>query len=616
VGGRLGEVLGWAGLAVLVGGGILALEALAGLDGSYASQRELARIVGAAVLGALLSVVVVLVGTINIEAPPEKGPGRGQFLFRAAVAVAGLVLVWAAFPTRYLDPDAVLGAGRVFPEVGVELWVAVSLVSLGWLLLLSAPLTLQVRRWLRALLGLGAGALAVVLAMTLTPALARLLLVEHATAGAGHEPAPVPADVTRLGWTWQPEQPVLDMEIGPLGPIARFEDGFVGLDGETGEELWSYRRPYAREGEFGYFAGDEGHVRLLHQVRPDQDPTLVVLETATGEVVRDAVMPELGEDGPRHHSYLTPEGRFFLEHEDGWAVVTAYATDSTERLWEFPLEDTPEGRFCLHANDDGMSGHGDRLLVTRVCLNEEHVPEKDRAFGASNIDVPDDALETLIALDTATGEELWRREGKPGKPMMLRSAGIRPGPEGLGGGAVVVTGHGDFDLETGEQVHRPGESAEIHGEWAEDPDLQMSGTLVFDSTGAVSIRSGEERTALVLETDEKGEAIRQTEVVVHGSYHHLTASVPLAEALVSSVDPGSKLHELSESDDERVLLVVPLGGEVADEDLRWIRFDGGTHVDPNDVEHRVLAAPGAVVSYFLDPEETADRPLPVHGLVP
>ncbi|WP_017587065.1 PQQ-binding-like beta-propeller repeat protein [Nocardiopsis ganjiahuensis] len=608
MGGRLGGVFGWAGLAVLVGGGVLALEPLAGLSSHSPRSTELTWPLGAAVLIALLTVFALLLSAANPEARPEERPQRGQFLFRVCVAAVGLFLAWIVLPTRHLDSEARHAAGGAPPAAAVELSVAVCLVALGLVLLLGASSALQIRRWPGALLGVGAGALVVVLVMALTPALSRLLLVEHTVTNAGREPAPVPADVTRVGWIWQPEHPVVDMGRGPQGPIVRYEDGFVGLDGETGEELWSYRLPYARNGETGFFAGDEGYVHLFHQARPDEDQTLVVLDAATGEVVRDAVMPGLGEDGPEHGSHLTPEGRFFLEHGTGGAVVTAYATDSTERLWEFPLEDSPEGRVCLTAGGDGIRGHGDRLLVARICLDEGHISDGEPAFGAGDSDVPDDALETLIVLDTATGEELWRQEWAPRQPMTVNAPGVRQGREWLGCEAVVVTGHGLHGLETGEPV-------EARGEGAEDAASRSGEVLAADTGGTVVLRDAdeEERTALVLETDAGGEVTRETGVAAPGSYFQLSGALPLAEALVST---RAVRHLTAEARSERALLVVPLGGEAEEEDLRWIRFDGEEVPEADGVEHRVLAVPGAVVSYVHAPDNTADRPHAVHGLVP
>lgn len=629
VGGRLGGVFGWAGLTVLVGGGVLALEPLAGLSSNSVYVPELAWSVAAAVLIALLTVFALLLSAANPEARPEEGPERRQFLFRAFVATVGLFLVWAVFPTRHLDPEIGAASSGVSPEVVIELWAVVCLIALGLVLLLGASSALQTRRWLSALSGVGAGALAVVLAMTLAPAVTRLLMVEHTVAEAGREPAPVPEDVTQVGWTWQPEQPVVGMGRGPLGPIVRYADGFVALDGETGEELWSYRQPYAREVETGFFAGNRQRAYFLHQEGPESGVgTLVLLDTATGEVVRKAPVAAPDEDGLRGYLHLTPQARISYAEEDGQPLVVADTIDSDERLWEFSPDETPPGRRRVGG---GAHGYGDRLVVTRVHLDGEHLPEGDSDEVNAvlrDMSVPDDAVRTLVVLDTATGEELWRHEDTPETVYGPQAAEIRT-PRSVGGRPVAATHSGLFDLDTGEPVEAlpevPGDT-----DWARDE------LLAADTDGAVVLRRyRDSETSLLLRTGPGGDIVRSIEIDKPVGSEYLDPefleswkedqAYALGGALLSTRSWSSS----SVDEGERAVLTIPLseGPEerteadpATEEDLDWILFDGEQLTEnagyPGDsVRHRVLATPGAVVSYVVSPEGHED-PAPVHGLVP
>ncbi|WP_223839437.1 hypothetical protein [Nocardiopsis deserti] len=70
---------------------------------------------------------------------------------------------------------------------------------------------------------------------------------EHTVADAVPDtPAPVPSDVSEVGWEWEAPQgvSVRGVEPGPFGPLLVLEDGVVALDGSSGEVLWSYRHPY------------------------------------------------------------------------------------------------------------------------------------------------------------------------------------------------------------------------------------------------------------------------------------------------------------------------------------------------------------------------------------
>ncbi|MFE3455904.1 PQQ-binding-like beta-propeller repeat protein [Nocardiopsis aegyptia] len=543
---------------------------------------------------------------------PTARLGLVGMLVRVAAALAGAVLVWAAFPTRHLAPTVRNGNYGLFPNAVTELWVGVCLVALGLVVLLCSWSVLPLQRGKSALAGLAAGTLVVVLVWGMTPALTRALMIEHTTVDAVGASPPVPATVSRVGWSWQPEHPVVGVERGPVGPIVRYADGFVALEGASGEELWTYRRPYARRVETGLFAGNERYAYLLYVAESQPEPqtrTMVVLDTATGQVVREAPMPALAEEGeeePADFRYLTPDVRVFFVYEDGQPLVVAHATDSAERVWEFPLEDEPAGRLCLWARSDGIRGFGDRVLVARLCLDEEHVGEQGSS-ALAQMDVPDDAEESVTALDAATGQQVWRQAWTPDDLPHVAVPGIGTVREADGGEPVAVTRGGTFALADGAPV-----PARL-----ETPQGATDRTLAVDTDGAVVLRGqGVQEPALLLHTDAEGGVFQRGEIdrdtFVRGYAER--ASV-LGEALVM---PSNAYDSLDRQ--VRALTVVPLGAG-AGEGAR-IGFDGEllpelTESWQREAEHRVLVVPGAVVSYLGDPNEPAIEPVPpIHGLVP
>ncbi|WP_435108371.1 PQQ-binding-like beta-propeller repeat protein [Nocardiopsis synnemataformans] len=606
MGRRVGDVLGWSGVAVLVGALVLATPRVSGFSEHTApGGQDLALLVGPTLL-----LAAAVLGWVSLTATRDPDrltarPTTGGVLGRGAVILAALVVVWAAFPTRHLVLAVDNDGYRVFPDDVVALWAGVCLVALGTALVLGAATALPWHRWKRVLTGLAAGALGVVLVWTLVPAaMSHLLMVEHTVAEEEGGAVPVPATISRVGWTWHPEHMVLGVERGPRGPLVRHSDGFVALDGATGEELWTYRRPFARRVEAGVFAGQDRYAYLSHVTEAQPEPvtrTMVVLDAATGEVVREAPVPALvweGQEEPPKVRYLTPDVRVFRVHEDERPLVVAYATDSTERLWEVELQEGPGERWCLWAEDGGIRGHGDRVLVASLCLDQEHIPDQDVDSALYGMDVPADAVESVTALDAATGEQVWRHEWTPDDLNRVDMPGVGTVREGHGGDAVALTAGGVFALADGAPAPvRP-----------RVPDEARDHTLAIDTAGAVVLRDqGSEEPALLLVTDAAGEVVQRTEVEVDAN---LWVAVERAHVL------GSVLavpYLARDGDDRRVRAVAVLPWEGEEAQRGWTRVlldEAGTVEDTDDLMgsggYSTLPVPGAVVSRAGD----------LYGLVP
>ncbi|MFE6388936.1 outer membrane protein assembly factor BamB family protein [Nocardiopsis dassonvillei] len=610
---RVRDVLGWSGVAVLVGALVLTTPQVSNFGERAApGSQGLALLASLTLLGA-----AAVLGRVALTATrdPERlsaRPTLGSALGRGAVVLVVLAAVWAAFPTRHLLTTMSEDGDRMFPDYILDLWTGVCLVALGTALTLGAATALPWHRWKRVLTGAVTGALVVALVWTLMPAaLTRAFLVEHTVADESGQAVPVPATIGRVGWTWEPENPVLDpvlgVERGPRGPLVLYSDGLVALDGATGEELWTYRLPFSRQAQAGVFAGQDRYAYLLHvtEATSESEPhphTMVVLDTATGEVVRETPMPALtwqGQEKSPPLRYLTPDVRVFSVYEDGRSLVVAYATDSTERLWEVGLQDGPGERWCRWADDDGIRGHGDRVLVARLCLDQEHIPEEDVESILARMDVPADAVESMTALDAATGEQVWRQEWTPDDLSYVRVPTIGAVREGHGGAAVARTPGGAFAVDDG----APAQMLPA----APDPTYEY--TVGVDTQGAVVLRDrGGDEPGLLLVTDANGEVVQRTEVEADAG---LWALVNWARVLESVV---AVPHVVRDDADRRVLAVSVLPWQGGQAQQGWTQIlledDEGPVEAPNLLgagDYDLLPVSGAVVAHVDDR---------LYGLVP
>lgn len=625
MGGRLAGVLGWAGTAIVVGGVVLAVVRLAGVDSEAA--EDFAVPVVLLLFLALGAVALRFIARLDQDAEPagdeHEAPGTASLVLRSVAAATAAGLAWWAFPTRFVS-SSVSEDGLYFTEA-FRVWGGLGAIVLGLVLMVFAPGVMRPREWKPLFTGLAAGVSALVMVLALTPVLAAWVEVEHRVAAAG-EPAPIPTDVTRVGWTWEPERLVHEVGRGLRGPVVQYRDGFVGLDGTTGEELWTYQRSHSEILGSGFVPGDEAHVYLLHREGRTAPSTIVVLDTATGEIVRESSTPEhVDEDS--WWRYVTADRMMGVEEHGQDVSMVGYGVDSGEPEWEYPLSEEP-GRVCLPEEGAWTNLHGDRLLISRTCLDEEHFAEEIPESGGSELmealgglGRPDDAERLLAVLDTTTGEELWHRRTDPPRDLDQDDFYI-VAPRTWGDGSPVVTaGEQLFDLNTGESV----DVVPDHPGQEYYPYERVPGTLAADTEGAVVTRVGAEwlDSRRVKKSDSDGEAVSDVEVE-RGIGRYLDDPTTVLEgALVSAANPPMTrgAEEAGIEEGERAVLVVPL--EDTDTERagtpRWIRFDGERLFDPDhgsgNTRHFVVATPGAVVAYVED-GHLGGGPPPVHGLVP
>ncbi|MEC3891372.1 hypothetical protein [Nocardiopsis sp. LDBS1602] len=604
-------MLGWAGATVVTGALLLTWLRLSDFRATTESIGEdLSPLVWCALF--LAMGLLFFTGARSISGSEGRLPRMGDVLVRGAAVLAGVALVWASFPTRHLLRTASNARQDIFPEQVVGLWVGVCGLAVGLVLVLFSRGSLCPQRWVRASTGGVAGLIILLPTCSLTPMVVHALTVEHTVADGVQEAGPVPTIVTRVGWSWRPEQRVVGVERGPSGPIVLHPDGFVALDGATGEELWSYRLPYARQVETGLFPGSTEYAYLRHVAEPGTEeetevPTMVVLDTATGEIVREAPMPPLDAEEEPRAGHLTPEVRVSGMVEEGRPWAVAHSTTSTERIWEFPLDEGREGRLCLWVPRDGIAGYADRVLIHNLCLDEpETSSTQELRELLDRMAVPDDAVERVIVLDVATGEPVWSREWSP-KHLF---AGERP----VGSGAlmededatVVLTSGGAFTLAEGEPVEfEPDAPSDV-----EDRPLGV------DSTGAVMAREiiGEE-SAMILRTDAGGAIVDRTEVERDFDIWRETEHAGILRSALL-------VPYLSDAGDGRVTRELAIAA-TEDERSVWERldFDDEPMSDPVDRwndegGHRLVVVPGSVVSYIENGGLPGGDREPLYGLVP
>lgn len=624
MGGRFAGMLGWAGMTIVGGGVVLAVVRLAGV-GSQAAEDFGVPVVLLLFLAFMVPVVRINIRRDRGSAPADdedQGSAAGLVL-RFLVAATAVGLAWWAFPTHFVSSYVPEGGLHLTEAFGV--WGALGAVVLGLVLLVFAPVTASGGGWKALFGGLAAGASALVMITALTPVLTTWVEIEHRVATAG-EPAPIPTDVTRVGWTWEPEESVHEIRRGLRGPVVRYGAGFVGLDGATGEELWTYRRSHSEILGAGFVPGDEAHVYLLYREGRARPSTILVLDTATGEVVREGPLPE-HEDAQSWWRHVNADRMMGVEEDDEGGSVVGYDLDSAEPEWEYPLT-RETGRVCLPGESVRTRLYGDRLLVSRTCLDEVHLDEGVLEGGEielmkalDRLGRPDDAERVLVVLDTTTGDELWRAEVEPSRRLAWDDADVVRPRTWSDGDPVVVAGERLFGLNTGEPV----DVVPDHPEQEYHPYERAPGTLAADTEGAVVAQEDPEALGprLLKKSDSDGEVVSGFEVE-WGIGRYLDGPTAVLEgALVSAVDAPrtSEAEDAGIEEGERAVLAIPL--EDTDTDRagtpRWIRFDGERLFDPDhgsgNTRHFVVATPGAVVAYVED-GHLGGGPPPVHGLVP
>ncbi|USY22344.1 hypothetical protein NE857_12470 [Nocardiopsis exhalans] len=557
--------------------------------------------------------------TPSTSAAPEAQDATHSFprahtvLLSVSSGILVFLVVWL-FPRYPLTP----ASGRaVSSETEVLLWACLVALFLGGLLSLAAQR--PPRRPFLSLVPLPcftAAALAVVVAATVLGSVTHPEVVHTVAADDPGDPPSVPGSVSARGWTWAPPPGVSISRVaaGPRGPILLLDDGFVALDGATGSELWTYRELHGTELETRL---DEG-AALLTRSTGNGAATGMLLDPATGEIISER--PDL--EGLQTytptvslHEYLSDDGTEGIEARSREPGLTGPA----DPLWSFvPQEADLFCEFQPRARPTTGPDTGDGLVVVAyACVDPEEFEEKTLetlepqpirgdyhgilAHGGS----VDSLVATVAVLDLSTGEEVWRRDD----PVLhsQHRIDLKSGRRALAteGEVPALELWSDYELflldpRTGEPQGYPEEARDRRGRFGPAVDR----VLRADTGGAVLLMRGDyhgsDSPREVLTTDPDGKVIAR--VTIDESeldQEHLNQAIVLEDTLLIPYTDS----------DTRVMSVYAAPLAAGDFGGEWLEVGSPLEFGFRQ-EHRLTAAPGAVVSYI-----TGDI-TEVHGLVP
>ncbi|MBR8740139.1 PQQ-binding-like beta-propeller repeat protein [Nocardiopsis sp. MG754419] len=383
---------------------------------------------------------------------PGPRPYRPWILafFLVGAVVTGLSLPLGA-AEALVPADGVL---RPSPTA-VLLWSATCASTLGCALLLLGARAPELRPARTSLPPLVVGALVVVLVeISAVPLL--FPHERHVTWDDPTEPAPLPDRVERTGWTWEPPsgQGMRSVVPGPHGPVVLLVDGAVALDGATGEELWTFRRPYPGGGDEDLWdwnnssdAWVDGGV--LHVEYPDTDPARFGGDGRSTDPGTARVTVDLTTGEPVDGSFPSRERR--EEERDSRRTAWPRLVDPQGECDDYPPRHT-------NTRDVGFLLCDDTVVVVAVDHDGEELWRREWPHESDDVPavwegrrVADDPVLLVergdavpVGLDPETGEELltfpddlYPREYPRSDRRVLRAdaggsvVAARSGPDGL-----------------------------------------------------------------------------------------------------------------------------------------------------------------------------------------
>jgi hypothetical protein len=554
---------------------------------------------GPSLLAASLAGLVLLVLELRRSMLREAGSGpdpRG--LPRLVVLAAGAALLsYLAYRSFPRDAFARLTESRDTwaPSVTGSLqWVALCVFALGFLVLLLAVRRPRSQPGGRAWTGFAAGVLAVVTAGWAAVSETTHQPLEHVAAAPGAASG-TPTTVTRVGWTWEkPEDARIERIVaGPRGPVVLLGDGLVGLDGASGEELWTYRLPFGWYTSTGASpGGDLAYVSYRQDPDDSETGRMTVVDTATGEIIREVSAPpeERFGTGDDHFIGVLPTGSLYTGSDEEPGTLIAYGDTGEGELWTF----TPRDPETTCDRERRVLLHEELVLAAYLCRGESDVRPL-----------------VVLGLDARTGEQRWRTEiGDPYPSGSMRifweghvvSEGEHP-VVGVGSDSGPVT---LLDPRTGAVA---GEFPEFLTEDGDEASQEYRvirsgyrGRVHADTGGAVHVEGGGHDEHLVHHVDPSGVLVRTTVVPEPPSGRD---EIHEAVAVGNTLLVPHEDQEVGGGETSASVRVLPLGEE------QGASEDGGTVIGIGSaVDLRLLPVTGAVTAYGL--EETTS----VYGLVP
>lgn len=304
---------------------------------------------------------------------------------------------------------------------------------------------------------------------------------DHVTAPSPLEGLKAPEIVTERAWEWEAPEGTVVHSVRPIpaGVAVFVTDGVVALRGDTGEELWRYRRTGEPTSDANVTQGEES-VAVSYEAGEGSSPDamshdIVLLDSLTGEITSEQntdftslnSVPEnisLLDPLPARLGLLTRDARVALGYgEDEQLAVRVFSLSRGEEVWS--------RTDIFEPNERGQEFRPGELAVSEdtLIVTGSFVDPVDRL---SDLDHVQQHTAVIVALDAGGGGELWRVEHELNAPVTDRDINLSTYP-GSGTIAAVMEGSGYFeqwflDPRTGksvaEDVFAPGDHgiASIH----------------------------------------------------------------------------------------------------------------------------------------------------------
>ncbi|SIO85793.1 PQQ-binding-like beta-propeller repeat protein [Nocardiopsis sp. JB363] len=294
---------------------------------------------------------------------------------------------------------------------------------------------------------------------------------------------PLARTATETAWEWNPPE---GSEVSmahpiPSGVAVRLDDGVIALDGVTGEPTWHYQREETAL-TAAYTTLDTERIALTFDKEQAEDhrtidprmEDLLVLDTATGEIIAEQEIEEVGRRRGTNNPTRGPNG----------AIQDLPASGIYQLTNDTRIENAG-GKFIAHSLTDGTALWQNETTstyvreddsISDVYSGQATVSGNTIVSGRStvNTDNRHDWTYEIVALDADTGELSWEDSWPIGDGGDYPDPTFTLGPNTLALRLYPEEQGRILDLESGEEI-------------TTDPWPEEGGLLALTDDGYVTI---------------------------------------------------------------------------------------------------------------------------------